>query len=194
MEKLTEGCEVFEFVQEKKMSSRRIIVLVFISAVTCGWSAAAPVSVGTGVNSAGVYIEWSDGFIGQFEVYFGQGPTDTITGADLLLTLDSELTDFTLEYTNWGTAEEPDLFVDSMEYLGHYNGGYGGEEDWWHYWIQEAGETSWTSPLYGMSSRVVGNCDSDGWIYGRAGTPVPEPATVALLASGIILLRRRRHG
>ncbi len=179
---------------EKKMFSRILMSIIVVLALASGGAVATPVSVGTGVNDAGVYIEWSDGFIGEFEVWFGQSSSDTITGADLLLTLHSELTDFTLAYTNWGTAEEPDLFVDSMAYLGHSNGGYGGGDDWWHYWLKDAGETSWTSPLYGMSSRVVGDGDMDGWIYGRSGAPVPEPATVALLAGGVILLRRRRYG
>jgi len=176
------------------MFSRILMSIIVVLALASGGAVATPVSVGTGVNDAGVYIEWSDGFIGEFEVWFGQSSSDTITGADLLLTLHSELTDFTLAYTNWGTAEEPDLFVDSMAYLGHSNGGYGGGDDWWHYWLKDAGETSWTSPLYGMSSRVVGDGDMDGWIYGRSGAPVPEPATVALLAGGVILLRRRRYG
>ncbi|UCF43916.1 MAG: PEP-CTERM sorting domain-containing protein [Planctomycetota bacterium] len=176
------------------MSSGRIMNLTIVLALAGSSSVAAPVSVGTGVNWAEVYIEWSDGFIGEFEVCFGQSSSDTVTGADLLLTLDSELTDFTLAYTNWGTVEEPDLFVDSIQYLGHYSGGYGGGEDWWHYWIRDWGDTGWTSPLYGVSSRVVGDGDMDGWIYGRGGAPVPEPATVVLLAGGVILLRRRRYG
>jgi hypothetical protein len=176
------------------MASRRLVSLLFVAVVSAaiGSSAiAGVVEVGSGVSAAGVYIEWSDGFIAEFEVSFGQSPADTITGADLLLTLDSELSGFTLDYTNWGSEEEPDLFVDGIEYLGHYNSGYGGDEDWWHYWIKESGETVWTEPLYGMSSRVVTDGDMDGWIYGRSGTPVPEPATIVFLAAGAILLQRK---
>lgn len=152
---------------------------------------ATPVEVGSGVNSAGVYIEWLDGFVADFAVNFGQTGSDTVTGADLMLTLDSELADFTLEYTNWGTEEEPDLFVDGIGYQGHYNGGYGGGANWWHYWVKESGETEWTSPGYGMSGRVVSDGDMDGWIYGRD-TPVPEPATIALLVLGGLMLRGRK--
>jgi len=173
------------------MASRRVISLVFVLTIISSLAIAIPVEVGTGVNTAGVYIEWSDGFFAEFEISFGQISSDTVTGADLMLTLDSELEDFTFEYTNWGTEEEPDLFVDGIGYLGHYNSGYGGGANWWHYWIKDAGELEWTSPLYGMSSRTVGDGDMDGWIYGRD-TPVPEPTTIALLALGGIMLRRKR--
>jgi hypothetical protein len=176
------------------MASRRLlswIVLFAVLAITSSLASGVPISVGTGVNTAGVYIEWSDGFIAEFEISFGQSSQDTVTGADLMLTLDNELVDFTFEYTNWGSEEEPDLFVDGIDYLGHYNSGYGGGANWWHYWIKDVGETAWTSPLYGMSSRIVSDGDMDGWIYGRD-TPVPEPATIGLLALGGIMLRRRR--
>jgi hypothetical protein len=172
------------------MASRRVISLVFVLTVISSLAIAIPVEVGTGVNTAGVYIEWSDGYVAEFEINFGQTGSDTVTGADLMLTLDSELEDFTFEYTNWGSEEEPDLFVDGIGYLGHYNSGYEGEANWWHYWIKDAGETEWTSPLYGMSSRTVGDGDMDGWIYGRD-TPVPEPTAIALLALGGIMLRRK---
>ncbi len=174
----------------RMMSSRNLICLIVVLAITSSAVIATPVEVGTGVNTAGMYIEWSDGFVAEFEINFGETSSDTITGADLMLTLDSELADFTLEYSNWGSEEKPDLFVDGIEYLGHYNSGYGGGANWWHYWIKDAGQTEWTIPLYGMSSRSVGNGDMDGWIYGRD-TSVPEPATIALLGLGGLLLRRR---
>ncbi|MGB8226194.1 MAG: PEP-CTERM sorting domain-containing protein [Sedimentisphaerales bacterium] len=164
------------------------IVLIMSSSII-----AMPIEVGTGVNTAGVYIEWSDGFIAEFDINFGQSALDTITGADLLLTLDSELSDFTLAYTNWGSETAPDLFVDGIEYQGHINSGYSGGENWWHYWIKDAGESEWISPMYGMSSRTVHNGDVDGWIYGRGGAPIPEPTTTASLALGGLLLRRRRN-
>ncbi|MHC4148436.1 MAG: hypothetical protein ACYSR5_03015 [Planctomycetota bacterium] len=176
------------------MASRRLLSLLFvpvISAMSGSLAIGGVVEVGSGVSAAGVYIEWSDGFIAEFEVSFGQSPADTITGADLMLTLDSELSQFTFEYTNWGSEEDPDLFVDGIGYLGHYNSGYGGGANWWHYWIKDAGELEWTSPLYGMSSRTVGDGDMDGWIYGRD-TPVPEPATIVFLAASAILLRGKR--
>ena len=173
------------------MSLRNLICLIVVLAITSSAAIAIPVEVGSGVNTAGVYIEWSDGFIAEFEINFGQTALDTVTGADLMLTLDGELADFTLGYNNWGSEEEPDLFIDSIEYLGHSNSGYGGGANWWHYWIKDAGQAEWTAPFYGMSSRTIGDGDMDGWIYGRD-TSVPEPATIALLVLGGLMLRRKK--
>jgi len=170
----------------KKLICASIVLIVSSSII------AMPIEVGTGVNTAGVYIEWSDGFIAEFDINFGQSTLDTITGADLLLTLDGELSDFTLIYTNWGSETAPDLFVSGIEYQGHINSGYGGGENWWHYWIKDVDESEWISPMYGMSNRTVCNGDMDGWIYGRS-TTIPEPTTIALLTLGGLLLRRRRN-
>jgi hypothetical protein len=174
------------------MSLRNLICLIIVSVITSSAAIAVPVGVGAGVNTAGMYIEWSDGFVAEFEINFGETASDTITGADLMLTLDSQLADFIFEYTNWGSEEEPYLFVDGIEYMGHYNGGYDGGANWWHYWVKDAGQTEWTMPFdYGMSGRIVCDGDMDGWIYGRD-TSVPEPATIALLVLGGLILRRKK--
>lgn len=176
----------------RMMSWRDLICLIVFLGITSSVSIAAPVEVGSGVNTADVYIEWSDGFAAEFEINFGQTASDTVTGADLMLTLDSELESFIFEYTNWGSDEEPYLFVDGIGYSGHYNGGYGGGADWWHYWVKDAGQAEWTSPFdYGMSGRIVCDGDMDGWIYGRD-TAVPEPAAFVLLAVGGLMLRRKK--
>jgi hypothetical protein len=168
------------------------VICAFAVLATCSSSSiAAPIEVGMGINTAGVYIEWSDGFIAEFDINFGQTTLDTTTGADLMLTLDSELSDFTLAYTNWGTETQPDLFINSLAYQEHVNGGFGGGENWWHYWIKDAG-SEWDSPMYGMSNRTIHDGDMDGWIYGRATAPIPEPATIVLLTLGGIALVRKK--
>lgn len=171
------------------MKFKLVFCFIVVLAIS-SFAGAIPISVGTGVNTAGVYLEWKDGYMAEFEVNFGSVPTDTVTGADLLLTLDSELVDFTFLYSDFGTPEVPNFFVDSIEYLGHFDGGFGGGEDWWHYWNQDLGEPSWTSSMVGMSARTVSDGDMDGWIYGRAGA-VPEPATLLLLGLGGLMLRRK---
>lgn len=170
---------------------RDLIYLIFVLAMISSSVIATPVEVGTGVNTAGVYIEWLDGFVAEFKINFGETGSDTVTGADLMLTLDDELADFYFEYTNWGSEEEPDLFIDGIEYLGHYNSGYDGGANWWHYWIKDTGQMEWTAPVYGMSSRTVGNGDMDGWIYGRD-TSVPEPITFVLFVVGGLMIRRKK--
>jgi len=174
------------------MASKRVIFLIVFLIVTSSLTSAALITAGTGTNSAEVYIEWSDGFVAEFEVSFGSLPTDTVTGADLLFTLDGDLVDFSLTYGNFGTEEEPSYFVDGIDYLSHTNLGFGGDENWWHYWTKDATETEWTASIVGMSDRVVSNGDSDGWIYGRA-SAVPEPTTIALLAMGSFMMNRKKR-
>jgi hypothetical protein len=181
------------YIEEIKMITKRVIVSIIVLATAGSFAVAVPVSVGTGVNTAGVYIEWSDGFIAEFEVSFGKSSADTVTGAYLMLTLDSELADFTFEYTNWGSPEQPDLFIDGLGYQGHYDSGFGGGDDWWHYWTKDAGQSEWNSPMYGMSGRIVADADMDGWIYGRGGAPLPEPASIGLLIVGTLMMRRKKE-
>lgn len=165
--------------------------ITFVLTTAASVATAVPVVVGSGVNSAGVYMEWSDGFVAEFEVSFGLISSDTVTGADLLLTLDNELADFTFAYINYGTEQDPDLFIDGITYLTHSNGGYEGDADWWHYWLKDAGEADWISSGTGMSGRIVHDGDMDGWIYGRD-TAVPEPAAIAILALGAVILRKKK--
>ena len=82
-----------------------------------------------------------------------------------------------------------DIYIDGITYNGHSNSGYYGGEDWWHYWIKDGGQ-DWVSPGFGVSDRVLGAGDWDGWVYGRA-VITPEPASIMLLAIGGMLIRRR---
>lgn len=178
------------------MASRRLISLICviaISAITSSVLIAAPVSLGSGVNTAGVYIEWSDGFWTEFEVDFGLNNTDTTTGLALLQELDSAASiDFTLTTKDWGSG----ITIEGVQYVlagvTHYDPGWVGDEDWWHYWNKNAGAADWSLSSIGCDTRIVSNGDTDGWIYGRAGAPIPEPAAIALLGLGALLLRRYR--
>ncbi len=168
------------------MALRRLMNLVCVIAVvaiTSSLAIAIPIDVGTGDNSAGLYIEWSDGYIAEFTVNFED---ETITGLGMFDIVEAETTLTTVrEDYGWG------IFIDGITYDSHSNIGFGGGEDWWHYWIKNAGEQEWTAPAYGAVDRIVSSGDSDGWIYGRAG-PVPEPSMIALLGLGGLLLRKRR--
>lgn len=178
------------------MTLKRLISLVLVIAalaITDSSAIAIPVSVGSGANTAGVYIEWSDGFWTEFEVGFGLSGADTITGLALLQELDSAGSiDFTLTTKDWGWG----ITIEGMEYtdagVTHYNPGWVVDEDWWHYWNKDVGATDWLFSSVGGDARMVGNGDMDGWIYGRAGSPIPEPCTVALLGLGGLLVVRRR--
>lgn len=159
----------------KLMKFRNLVCLVAILAITGSSTIATVVSVGSGVNTAGVYIEWSDGFWTEFEVNFGQNETDTTTGLALLQELDSDDSiDFTLTTEDWGWG----IAIEGIEYveggLSHYNPGWVEGEDWWHYWNKNAGATEWSFASVGGDVRIVSDGDMDGWIYGRAGAPTND--------------------
>ena len=157
------------------------VVAVALTANLC--ATAVPIEVGTGENSAELYVEWGDGYIAEFIVDFESA---SITGLGLFDIVEAQTTLTTVrEDFGWG------VFIDGIEFNGHSNIGFGGGEDWWHYWIKDAGETQWTSPAFGAVDRILYDGYSDGWIYGRAGA-VPEPATLALFALGGLLLRKCR--
>jgi len=159
------------------MVLKRPMSLIVFLAVLCSSAIAAAVSVGSGVNTAVVCIEWSDGFSTEFQVVFGSKDTDTTTGLALLQELDSASSvDFTLTTKDWGWG----IAIEGMEYVDagvrHYNPGWVGGEDWWHYWNKNAGATDWSFSSVGCEVRIVSDGDMDGWIYGRAGAPIGEPA------------------
>jgi len=134
--------------------------------------AAAPLEVGTGVNAASVYIEWSDGFTAEFLVRFGQTESDTTTGLGLMDVIEAE-TELTTVRGDFGWGE----FVDGISYQGHSDAGFGGGEFWWHYWENDAGSRAdWVASATGAGGRVVAHGDADGWIYGygRAAAPASE--------------------
>ncbi|MDI9431967.1 MAG: hypothetical protein QM570_09625 [Planctomycetota bacterium] len=133
------------------------------------------VEVGSGVNDASVFIEWSDGFTAEFLVHFGSAELDTLTGLELMdiIEAETELTTLRVD-SEWGT------YIDGIGYQRHYNEGWAGGEDWWHYWENPAGSREgWRMSATGASGRVVAHGDGDGWIYGHADAPVTQGASLA---------------
>ncbi len=165
--------------------ARWLAVLVFGAAsVSFSHSTlAGTIEVGSGANSASLYLEFKEGAVFDFLVHFD----GTTTGLGLLDIIEQQTTLTTIrENFGFGT------YIDGISYAGYDNSGYGGGNDWWHYWVKDGLNESWVSPMYGVANRVVANGYSDGWIYGRAGTPLPEPAAMALLACGLFMARRIR--
>jgi hypothetical protein len=171
----------------RKMKAIRVVVLL-ISAVTVSSVNATLIEVGSGVNTADVLINWKDGYTAEFAVKFGSQSSDTLSGLGLfdIIEVSSSLTTVRDDF-GWG------VFINGISLDGHSNVGFGGGDDWWQYWTKNNGETSWTSSWVGAADRVVHDGDSDGWVYGSANAPVPEPATVALMALGGLLLGRKKQ-
>lgn len=161
-----------------------VISLIIVLTVTCTLTFALPIEVGTGSNSADVYIEWSDGYISEFVVNFG---TETVSGLGVFDIIEAETTLTTVrDNFGWG------VFIDGISYQGHSDIGYDGGENWWHFWIKDPPGQQWTSPAYGVADRVLYNGYSDGWVYSHAGAPIPEPTTIAMFGVAALLLRKKK--
>ncbi len=147
-------------------------------------ASAALIAVGSGEHSADMVIEFGDGAIYTFEVAFDQ----TTTGLGLFDIVEAE-TSLTTVRQDFGFG----IFVDGISYEGHSDIGYDGGENWWHYWVRDSAQADWVSSAVGVAERVVEDGCWDGWVYGRAGEPVPEPATGLLVAfAGLIGLWGRK--
>jgi hypothetical protein len=165
--------------------------ILLIGAVPAG---ASPIeaSVGTGPDLANVALEFKDGAEFVFEVRFDESAATS--GLDLMLTLQAELPSFVLTLVPFGAD---DFFIDGIAYDGHDNLGFGGGEDWWHYWTRESDLDPWVPSVVGASSRLLADAGWDGWVYGNATAPLPEPGTAVLLGLGLLALataqRRERQ-
>lgn len=164
-----------------------VMVVLFVAGVSGAALVTDPIAVGSGANTAYMLINFSDGANYQFNVSF-DGDT---TGIGLFDIIESHTTLVT-DRTFYGDA----AFIDGIAYGGHSDVGFGGGDDWWHYWVRPCADDTWQSPEYGASSRIVSNGTWDGWVYGSAGEPVPEPTSLTVLAvagGAVTALRRRRR-
>jgi hypothetical protein len=166
---------------------KKLVCLLAVMLVA-SFVSASIIEVGAGANTVGVEIEWLDGFQAEFAISFD---TPSITGWEVFGIIEAETT-LTTTSIDYGTPEVPNLFLDGITFDAHSNIGWQGGENWWHFWIKDAGR-GWVSPAYGISDRVLLPGDTDGWVYGDAFAPgtVPEPATMIMLALGGFLARRR---
>lgn len=162
-----------------RRSKWSIVAALAVLASACG-AMASVIPVGTGTKHAEVYIEFNDGASYRFDVAFEGSPT----GMELLDIIEANEALTT-------TRVFGGMFLDGVTYDGHSNVGYGGGENWWHYWTREPG-LEWFDPqAYGAFDRIVQDGSSDGWIYGRIGAPLPEPATLVLLGAASLFVIRR---
>lgn len=162
----------------KQMASlRNLICLIVVLAITSSAVIAMPVEVGTGDNNAGLYIEWSDGYIAEFLVSFAE---PNVTGLELFDIVESGTT-LTTVRADFGFG----IFIDGIMYNGHSDVGYGGGENWWHYWTKEYAGSSWTYSWVGACDRILVNGDCDGWVYGHGIAPASGPTQEMIAALNI---------
>ncbi len=160
----------------------RVLAVTFASLMLPMAASAGPIQVGSGGSVAHSVINFGDGAEYTFDVRF-DGTTTGIGLFDIIEAQSSLVTD--RQVYSFGTL------INGITFGGDSNIGFAGGDNWWHYWIKDSGQTTWTSPGFGPSDRTVHDGDSDGWVYGRATEPVPEPAAFLLAVPALLLVRRR---
>jgi hypothetical protein len=175
---------------------RRFIPIVLALLTAPIFCSAAPISVGTGPDTAEVVFNWPDGFIADYDVHFGTSPTSRIDGYDAtqIALADPNLS---LSWQNFPFGGiDPNYFLN----IATYTGGHIGDGDtfdpvtapdnFWAEWYSNNG-SGW---LFGNGASVdtLGNGDQIGWVFGSESQPIPEPATTAILiiVAALLLMRR----
>ena len=182
------------------MKSSIFIVLVMLSSIS-GFAGVYltdtieyNITVGNGTNSATIVIDFDLDNYFLFTYFWDE----TATGWDALDALESA-GDLVVGSTTYSWGE----FVYDFDYPGGVEHDYGSANQGWAYYVSEDNET-WASSGVGVSDRQLSDGVFDSWVWSNYPTdwsapirqpgqaPVPEPATVAFLALGGLLLRRKK--
>lgn len=171
-------------------------------------------TVGTGADTSYVLIE-ATAFSGSpliFAYQYDYNPADPFDTYTMLSLIDAALPELSFTYANYGTPEEPNMFLGAVTWQGFTltNTPWPEFGPYWVQWVSggqsgypeaepiPAGVWSYAS---GISTpyRLVEPGSWDGFVYNEGFTgpsvaPVPEPGSVVLVlaGAGVFVLRRRR--
>ena len=134
-----------------------------------------PIEVGLGSNFGRLFVNFLEGPEIEFAVAF---PDQTdFTGANLLETVRDAGIGFSVNSQTFGSLGG---FVTQIGFEDDCDSGSGHQvDDWWRYWIRNAGEDDWTLSSVGASGREFRDADADAWVFGREGRPIlPGPLSM----------------
>jgi hypothetical protein len=175
------------------------LIFVLVIAVGAGavtYSGGVEYSAGSGANQATIVVDFDfdNSFLFTYRWDSDATGWDALSSIDLAGALDIDSTDYG---SGWG------VFVSDFDYPDGVEYDYGaGANVGWAYYIGD--NESWSLSGTGVSFRNLADGGWDSWVWtnysedwmityrGPGGVPVPEPATLGLLALGALALRRAR--
>ena len=182
---------------------RNPIALSLLLGLSCAAaSAASPIPVGTGNNTASLFFDFSGGTVFEYEVGF---TASTVSGNQLLTIVedatqadaaldDVVITRFPFSFGDFVTgitvggvsAGDTDIDASDSDTID-----FGVTPA---YWIKDPGDLYFEQSGTGFDSRNVTNGAADAWVFKGSTDVVPEPttATAMLALGGMALLRRRQ--
>ncbi|MHC4076315.1 MAG: hypothetical protein ACYSRR_04040 [Planctomycetota bacterium] len=179
------------------MTSAKLTVFSLILAIIWATTASAltytgdiEATVGSGTNSATIAVDFD--LDNSFLFIFSWD--GAATGADALMAIEAA-TDLTA-ITAFGGS-----FVVDLIYPSGIKHDYGDPNPGWAYYTSQDGE-NWDYSMVGYGDRVLSDNCWDSWTWTNyspdwfayrtpGAAPTPEPCTIALLALGALLTRRR---
>ncbi len=185
MKLISVGCEI----------SHQLTLVFFVCACAQGqiYTGDIEYTAGAGANEATIAIDFDldNSFLFTFRW------DGAATGWDALDALNAGTLDvFATDYGDWG------MFVDDFDYPdgAEYDYGQGVYAGWAYY--NSTDNEIWSLDPAGVSFRDLSNGEWDSWVWTNydqswlpirtpGAAPIPEPATILLIAAGGLLIRKK---
>jgi hypothetical protein len=176
--------------------------------------AGAQTAIGSGADSSFIVIQAPDFGTLYYQVYYNYSASLNLDTYFLLTQITTAVPALSINYTNYGSAEAPNYFINSITYNGTTLSNSNTPPDFSPSWFQSVsgGQSGYptASPIAsgawqdgsGISApyRLIAPGSWDGLVFGEYGDqptvlPVPEPTQWMLFGAGgvfLLLTQRRR--